>query len=164
MVCDRGGDTFEELEHEQRSGRRLVIRAQHDRQILVGHEGASDIQYLQSTWHRQPAMGSFTLDVPAAPGRAARKAKLCVSSAAVRLLPPQRPRGDHSQQPLPLWVVREDWSIHEFFLALARLGGHQNRKGDKPPGGLVLWRGWSALQLLAAGAQGERLRQKLGIN
>src|SRR5260221_12481 len=49
VVCDRGGDTFEELEHECRSGRRLVIRAQHNRRVLIGHEGPSRKQYLQST-------------------------------------------------------------------------------------------------------------------
>jgi hypothetical protein len=42
--------------------------------------------------------------------------------------------------------VRNDLTIHEFFLALARLGGHQNRKCDGPPGWLVLWRGWMKLQ------------------
>ena len=87
--------------------------------------------------------------------------------AVTRTTPARQLLDDQYIAALSLWrhqEVREDWSIHEFFLALARLGGHQNRKGDKPPGGLVLWRGWSALQLLAAGAQGERLRQKLGIN
>jgi hypothetical protein len=42
--------------------------------------------------------------------------------------------------------VRNDVTIHEFFMALARLGGHQNRKCDGPPGWLVLWRGWMKLQ------------------
>ena len=42
--------------------------------------------------------------------------------------------------------VRHDLTVHEFFLALARLGGHQNRKCDGPPGWLVLWRGWMKLQ------------------
>jgi len=281
VVCDRGGDTFEELEHEDQSGRRLVIRSQHNRRIWVGHTGSSRVQYLESTLHRQKAAGSFTLHVAATAGHPARKAKLLVSYAAVRLLPPKQPRGDHGDQPLPVWVVRvwepepprnqqrlewllltnepihsyedarrvigwyecrwvieeyhkamktgcqiedlqftdesrlepmiallsvvaltllnlrdasrradakttparrllgaeyiealslwrhhevrEDWSVHDFFLALARLGGHQNRKGDKPPGWLVLWRGWSALQLLVVGAQGERRRKKLGI-
>jgi len=37
-------------------------------------------------------------------------------------------------------------SVREFFLALARLGGHQNRRGDGDPGWLVLWRGWAKLQ------------------
>lgn len=47
-------------------------------------------------------------------------------------------------------------SVREFFLALARLGGHQNRKCDGQPGWLVLWRGWIDLQRLAAGARAAR--------
>jgi len=37
------------------------------------------------------------------------------------------------------WRYREQrpLSVHEFFLALARLGGHQNRKCDGEPGWLV---------------------------
>jgi hypothetical protein len=41
---------------------------------------------------------------------------------------------------------RGDWTIHDFFFALARLGGHQNRKRDHRPGWLILWRGWTKLQ------------------
>ena len=47
---------------------------------------------------------------------------------------------------------REDLTVHEFCYALARLGGHQNRKHDGPPGLLTLWRGWTKLQLMTAGA------------
>jgi transposase-like protein/DDE family transposase len=49
---------------------------------------------------------------------------------------------------LSLWRYghRQSLSVHDFFLALARLGGHQNRKHDHPPGWLVLWRGWTKLQ------------------
>jgi hypothetical protein len=47
-------------------------------------------------------------------------------------------------------------SVREFFLALARLGGHQNRKCDGQPGWLVLWRGWIDLQRMAAGARASR--------
>lgn len=46
---------------------------------------------------------------------------------------------------------RRDWTIHEFFFALARLGGHQNRKRDHRPGWLVLWRGWMKLQCMLDG-------------
>ena len=35
--------------------------------------------------------------------------------------------------------VRTDWTVYEFVMALARLGGHQNRKHDHPPGWIVLW-------------------------
>ena len=48
---------------------------------------------------------------------------------------------------------RRPLTVKEFFMALARLGGHQNRKKDHPPGWLVLWRGWQALQLMLAGAR-----------
>ncbi len=45
-----------------------------------------------------------------------------------------------------------DLTVHEFCFALARLGGHQNRKHDHPPGWLVLWRGWTQLQAMVDGA------------
>lgn len=41
---------------------------------------------------------------------------------------------------------RVDLTVHEFYMALARLGGHQNRKSDGPPGWITLWRGWNQLQ------------------
>ena len=40
---------------------------------------------------------------------------------------------------------RRELSVAEFYLALGRLGGHQNRKSDGPPGWIVLWRGWTQL-------------------
>lgn len=56
---------------------------------------------------------------------------------------------------LSLWRHKElhlNWSLHDFFYALARLGGHQNRKNDHPPGWLILWRGWTKLQCMVQGA------------
>jgi hypothetical protein len=47
----------------------------------------------------------------------------------------------------------DDLSVREFYLALARLGGHLNRKHDGLPGWLTLWRGWQNLQLMVLGAQ-----------
>lgn len=43
-------------------------------------------------------------------------------------------------------------SVLEFHMALARLGGHLNRKSDGFPGWLTLWRGWQNLQLMVMGA------------
>ncbi len=57
--------------------------------------------------------------------------------------------------------VRNDLTVHEFFYALARLGGHQNRKHDKPPGWLILWRGWTTLQAMSEGVDAIR-RKKCG--
>lgn len=47
---------------------------------------------------------------------------------------------------------RMDLTIREFYYALARLGGHQNRRRDRPPGWLVLWRGWMQLRIMLEGA------------
>jgi hypothetical protein len=63
---------------------------------------------------------------------------------------------------LSMWrhnEVRDDWSVHDFYYALARLGGHQNRKNDKVPGWLILWRAWIDLQHMVNGASiGSRIR------
>ncbi len=47
--------------------------------------------------------------------------------------------------------MRSDLTVHDFYFALARLGGHQNRKSDHRPGWLVLWRGWTKLQYMLDG-------------
>lgn len=57
---------------------------------------------------------------------------------------------------LSLWRYkqrRDDLTVHEFYYALARLGGHQNRKNDHRPGWLVLWRGWTKLQAMIEAAE-----------
>ena len=48
---------------------------------------------------------------------------------------------------------RTDWTVKEFVLALARLSGHQNRKGDHPPGWQKLWKGWRELHAMLTGAR-----------
>jgi hypothetical protein len=48
---------------------------------------------------------------------------------------------------------KEPLSMREFLLALARLGGHLNRKSDGLPGWLTLWRGWERLQPMVQGAR-----------
>jgi len=50
-------------------------------------------------------------------------------------------------------------SVYEFCMALARLGGHLNRKGDGFPGWLTLWRGWEDLRLMVMGVEAMRRRK-----
>jgi hypothetical protein len=50
-------------------------------------------------------------------------------------------------------------SILKFYMHVARLGGHQNRKRDGFPGWITLWRGWMTLQTLVDGHQLGRARQ-----
>jgi hypothetical protein len=280
VVCDRGGDTFEELEHEAKSGRRFVVRSRQDRKVLPGHTGRGANQKVHALARRAKAAGSYDVEVAATSQRPGRTATVQFSFVAVRLVPPKQPRGEHSQEPLAVWIVRvweseppagaeplewflltnipveraaearqvityyecrwvveeyhkalktgcdiesmqfthqsrlepmialqsvvaltllslrdasrrpdaqtarasevvaqeyvnvlsawrhgearPDWTVQEFFLALARLGGHQNRRRDKRPGWLVLWRGWTTLQFFVTGSQLERKRKKVG--
>lgn len=80
-------------------------------------------------------------DQSRAPDAKERPARECVPERWVRVLSAWR----HKK-------VCLDWTVHDFFLALARLGGHQNRKHDHRPGWLVLWRGWMYLQSMLDGA------------
>jgi hypothetical protein len=293
-VCDRGGDTFEFLEHATLSGRTFVVRSTYNRSIVPGHvDGPDEARNAASTLLHDfarglPSLGQWTLSVPAAKleknvktgkgksrkrmiiDRKARNAVLQVSAAPIRLCPPDKKRGQHGNQPLSLWIVRvwepkppegveplewflltnhrvvtfahawdvvswyecrwiveefhkaqktgcaiehpqfttserlhpmiallsivalsllnlrelsrrddsrsrpatdiiapdyvailcvwrhgilkADWTIHDFCFALARMGGHQNRKSDHHPGWIVLWRGWAHLQDMMDGA------------
>lgn len=58
-----------------------------------------------------------------------------------------------SQWRWPNQALKLDMTVAEFFLAMARLGGHQNRKQDGPPGWIVLWRGWTQLQARVSAVQ-----------
>jgi hypothetical protein len=48
--------------------------------------------------------------------------------------------------------ARDDLSVRQFVIGVARLGGFLARKHDGNPGWQTLWRGWQTLQLLAEGA------------
>lgn len=65
---------------------------------------------------------------------------------------------------LSLWRHNEirDLSVHDFFYALARLGGHQNRKSDHKPGWIVLWRGWTKLQAMLDGYTAAKRNKRCG--
>ncbi len=59
-------------------------------------------------------------------------------------------------------AIKQNWSIHDFYYAIARLGGHQNRKNDHPPGWQVLWEGWKELQAMLCGADAMKTLNKCG--
>ena len=111
--------------------------------------GIETLQF-QSEEAQQPAIALLSVvaltllklrDAARRPDAATAKATEVVDRAYVRVLSAWR-----YKEP------REDLTIHEFFYALARLGGHQNRRHDHRPGWLILWRGWSKLQSMVEGA------------
>jgi len=266
-VCDRGADTFEFLDHEERTGRRFVIRSQHNRGIYIGHADRSDRRLLHDYGRTLTALGGRLIWVQGREGQPGRWAKCLIAAAPVQVTPPHVKRGIHGNRPLCLWVIRAwevdppnwvkeplewilltnvptetladaverlDWyetrwtieefhkaqktgcgieqlqfrhvdrlqpmiallsvvavtlvnlrtaarqanasktpatrhvpkqyvavlsvwrhgrrhmdmTIQQFTLALARLGGHQNRKSDGLPGWQTLWRGWNELETM----------------
>ncbi len=49
-----------------------------------------------------------------------------------------------------------DWramSVWEFYLAVARLGGYLLNPLKRPPGWIILWRGYTRLEEMAAGVR-----------
>jgi hypothetical protein len=57
--------------------------------------------------------------------------------------------------------MNEAPSVHTFYLHVARLGGHQNRKADGFPGWITLWRGWMKLQSMVDGWRAAHLKIKV---
>jgi hypothetical protein len=66
---------------------------------------------------------------------------------------------------LSLWRYKEerDLTVRDFVWALGRLGGHQNRKHDGPPGWQTLWKGMTQLRAMLRGASclGNKCWQKM---
>jgi len=65
---------------------------------------------------------------------------------------------DSELELLSLAVDRTLTTVASVLLALGRLGGHMNRRGDGMPGWITLWRGMKMLRLLGRGAELERMR------
>lgn len=98
MVADREADIFEAF-----AGRPaevdLVVRASHDRALAEGGKLFAQVA-------EQPEAGRVTIDLPAAPGRRARKAKLAVRFTEVKLKKPDvRAGGGKLPENLTLNVV-----------------------------------------------------------
>jgi hypothetical protein len=51
--------------------------------------------------------------------------------------------------------------VKAFYMHVARLGGHQNRKADGFPGWITLWRGWMKLQAMVDGYKAARLKNRV---
>jgi hypothetical protein len=76
------------------------------------------------------------------PATAERPARLHEEALKVRLAARHARHGD--------WRAM---SVHEFYLAVARLGGYTLNPAKRPPGWIVLWRGYTRLEEMAAGVR-----------
>jgi hypothetical protein len=65
---------------------------------------------------------------------------------------------------LSLAVERQLTTVTDVLLAIARLGGHMNRRSDGMPGWITLWRGMKVLRLLVRGVKLERMRLRSRVH
>jgi len=74
---------------------------------------------------------------------------------------PQAPHTPATELVPTLWAVLvasqaygepdKQLSVREFFIGVAKMGGHLARKHDGPPGWITLWRGWRELHVMVQG-------------
>jgi Transposase DNA-binding len=268
-VCDRAADIFEYIEYKHKMLGHYIVRSQYDRRCTVRVDGIECPCKLHEHARGLEALGGRYVWVTARKDQPARLAKVLIAAAAVEVVAPKQPRGEHGTDPLLLnfvivreieapegvepleWILltnlpaadlveacvivdwygyrpiveefhkgmktgcgietlqftteealepviallsvvavflltlrdagrdprtaaqpatqhvpviytevlcawrhrewRPDWTIGEFYYALGRLGGHQNKKSGPPPGWLVLSRGWTRLQAMVEG-------------
>jgi hypothetical protein len=128
-------------------------------------------RWLIEEFHKalKSGVGAERLQLETAEGLCAAVALMSV--VALRLIDlreqvrrtPERPAEEAWLDPLELEVLRIRTSrqistVREVALAIGRLGGHLNRKGDGLPGWATLWRGMQMLSMLV---EGVRLARKL---
>ena len=83
VIADREGDIYEEFASKPAEVE-LLIRAGQDRLLADGRRLFAAAEGL-------PELGRMTVELPAAPGRAARKAVLALRACRVRIVRPKRP-------------------------------------------------------------------------
>lgn len=106
-ICDRGGDIFEFLANEIRLGRQCVVRSMSNRRIRIGHNGDGKEMLLHKHLRTLPAVGATRAkEIHDRVLEKERTAKLCVSYAAVEILPPHVKKGNYEKKPIRAWAVR----------------------------------------------------------
>jgi hypothetical protein len=114
-LVDRGGDTFEFLDHEHAKGHHYVARSKSNRRCRIGHgEGGREVLLHDHLRSLPAGGGGRAVEVAARqaghgrPARPARAARLALAWAAVTLTPPPpgQARGEHRQEPLKAWALR----------------------------------------------------------
>ena len=104
---DRGGDTFESLDRQQRLEQSFVVRSRTNRTVRVRDKAGRMIRRKLHDWARRlPSMGQREIEVAGNHSQQARKAKVRISAGPVELQVPKIKYGEHGREALAMWVVR----------------------------------------------------------
>jgi hypothetical protein len=105
-VMDRGGDTFESLDRQQRLGQLYLVRSRLNRNVRVKDAAGRTVCRKLHAWARKlPTLGERTVCVQGNHHQLAREARVRVAAGPVELPVPHVKYGDHGREPLPAWVI-----------------------------------------------------------
>jgi hypothetical protein len=105
-LMDRGGDSFESLDRQQRLGQFYLVRSRTNRNVRVKDAGGRWRQRKLHTWARNlPTLGERTVAVDANHSQLARNARVRVAAGPVELQVPHVKYGEHGCEPLSAWVI-----------------------------------------------------------
>ena len=107
---DREADAWPVLEHLASTGHTYTVRGNWNRRV---HEAGNQRRYIFDVLASRKPMGTYTLHVPAGPGRTARTARMSIRAASVTL--DVRDKRTGNRHPLPTNVVwaREEGRVPE---------------------------------------------------
>ncbi len=105
-ISDREGDIYEVLLASKSPSfvAQFIIRACQDRIVISGRGKKQPLKLLL---HLSPVMGHAIVDVPAAPGRTARKANFMIHAQEVTFRPPYRIEGKLAKVTVNAVMMRE---------------------------------------------------------
>ena len=145
VLMDRGGDTFESLDRQQRLEQSFVVRSRTNRTVRVRDKAGRMICRKRHDWARKlPSMGRREVEVAGNHQQQARTAKVWVSAGPVELQVPKIKYGARHDDTLPAtegvapedvealslsrWKeARPDLSARQFLAELGRMGRQGNR-------------------------------------
>ena len=105
-VTDRGGDTFESLDRQQRLGQFYLVRSRTNRNIEVQDSAGRTLRRKLHNWARKlPTLGERSVSVQSNHAQLGREARVRVAAGAVTLLAPHAKYGEHGDEPLLAWVI-----------------------------------------------------------
>lgn len=132
-------------------------------------------RWVSEEFHKALKTGLKVEDLQLSTGERLMAATAILSVVALRLLDlreaarhtPDAPAANSHLSEVELQVLaaatrRQLKTVREVGLALGRLGGHLNRKGDGLPGWQTLWRGWQRLQEMVIGFELAHKLHKFG--
>jgi hypothetical protein len=105
-LMDRGGDSFESLDRQQRLGQFYLVRSRTNRNVRVKDAAGRSLRRKLHVWARQlPTLGERTVVVDGNHHQLTREARVRVAAGPVELQVPHVKYGEHGREPLTAWVI-----------------------------------------------------------